>query len=148
MKEQVIGRPTLYNEDMLQRAQEYVEQFNSSVVDKESDSIKLEVIPSVAGLSLHLGVSRTTIYDWAKDEDKKAFSNTLERLNALQEAALINGGLQGRFNANIAKLALANHNYSDKVQTDMTSSDGSMSPARTVRELSDEELERIASESE
>ena len=130
MKEQVIGRPTLYSEDMLQRAQEYVEQFNSSVVDKESDSIKLEVIPSVAGLSLHLGISRTTIYDWAKDEDKKDFSNTLERLNALQEAALLNGGLQGRFNANIAKLALANHNYSDKIQTDMTSSDGSMTPTR------------------
>ena len=38
--------------------------------------------------------------------------------------------------------------WRDKQEIDNTSSDGSMSPARTVRELSDEELERIASESE
>lgn len=130
MIEKQIGRPTLYNEEMLQRAEEYIDRFSSNVVDKEADATRLEVIPSVAGLSLHLGISRTTIYDWAKDEDKKAFSNTLERLNALQEASLLNGGLQGRLNANIAKLALANHGYSDKVQTDITSSDNSMKPTR------------------
>lgn len=38
--------------------------------------------------------------------------------------------------------------WRDKQEVDNISSDGSMSPARTVRELSDEELERIASESE
>lgn len=38
--------------------------------------------------------------------------------------------------------------WRDKQEVDNISSDGSMSPTRTVRELSDEELERIASESE
>ena len=131
------GRPTLYSEEMLQRAKEYIDRFSSNVVDKEADAIRLEVIPSVAGLSLHLGISRTTIYDWAKDKEKPEFSNTLERLNALQEASLLNGGLQGRLNANIAKLALANHGYSDKQEIDNKSSDGSMSPTVIERVIID-----------
>ena len=122
------GRPTLYSEEMLQRAEEYIDRFSSNVVDKEADATRLEVIPSVAGLSLYLGVNRSTVYEWGRVHEK--FSHTLERLNALQEASLLSGGLQGRFNANIAKLALANHNYSDKIQTDMTSSDGSLGPSR------------------
>lgn len=38
--------------------------------------------------------------------------------------------------------------WRDKQEVDNISSDGSMSPTKNVRELSDEELERIASESE
>lgn len=126
MKE--TGRPSLYNEEVEKKAQEYVESFNVNMVDKELDATKFEVIPSVAGLALHLGVARKTLYNWADNNER--FLHTLERLNALQEVVLLSGGLQGRFNANIAKLALANHNYSDKIQTDMTSSDGSMKPTR------------------
>lgn len=128
MTEKATGRPTLYSEEMLQRAEEYINRFSSNIVDKEADATRLEVIPSVAGLSLYLGVNRSTVYEWGRVHEE--FSHTLERLNALQEASLLNGGLQGRLNANIAKLALANHGYSDKIQTDMTSSDGSMKPTR------------------
>ncbi len=136
MTNKKVGRPSLLNQELLQKAKEYIDRFSSSVVDKEEDAMRLEVIPSVAGLALHLGISRTTIYDWVKEEGeceyKAEFSDTLERLKALQEAALINGGLQGRFNANIAKLALANHGYSDKQEVDTKSSDGSMTPKSSI----------------
>ena len=46
---------------------------------------------------------------------------------------LIDGGLNGDFNAPFAKMLMSKHGYSDKVEADMKSSDGSMSP--TVIEL-------------
>lgn len=42
------------------------------------------------------------------------------------------GQLRGDLNSTIVKLLLANHGYSDKVQQDVTSSDGSMSPVTVV----------------
>ena len=106
-----IGRPSLFNQEMIERAQEYVWFFQQpkSVEEMEND---VEVIPSVAGLALYLGVVRSTLYEWGKQN--KDFSDTLASLQDVQEVSLLNGGLRGRFNAQISKLALANHGYSDK----------------------------------
>jgi hypothetical protein len=89
-----------------------------------------ELIPSIAGLALYLGVSRSTVHLWATQEDKKEFSDTLEKIKARQEVLLLSGGLGGTMNSTITKLALANHGYSDKV--DHASTDGSMSPKDPV----------------
>lgn len=108
----MAGRPTDYNENILQAAKEYVDYQYSG--EGEED-----VIPSIAGLALYLGVARSTIYDWASQEEKKEFSDTLERLLAKQENILINKGLKGQINSNITKLALANHHgYADKSEID------------------------------
>ena len=140
-----VGRPSLFNREMIERAKEYIQFFQQSRSTEEMEN-DVEVIPSVAGLALYLGVSRATLYNWGDENEE--FLDTLASLQAVQEVSLLNGGLRGRFNAQISKLALANHGYSDKQEIDNKSSDGSMSPTRTARELSDEELERIASSSE
>ncbi len=127
-----MGRPSLFNQEMIERAQEYVWFFQQpkSAEEMEND---VEVIPSVAGLALYLGVARSTLYEWGKQN--KDFSDTLASLQDVQEVSLLNGGLRGRFNAQISKLALANHGYSDKQEIDNRSSDGSMTPKPTVIEL-------------
>lgn len=115
------GAPTAYQGDTtIFMAEKYLEEF------KDNN----ELIPSIAGLALYLGVSRSTVNLWATQPDKKKFSDTLERIKARQEVLLLSGGLGGTMNSTITKLALANHGYSDKV--DNVSSDGSMSPKEPV----------------
>ena len=116
-EEKQIGRPSIFNQEMIERAQEYVWFFQQpkSAEEMEND---VEVIPSVAGLALYLGVARSTLYEWGKQN--KDFSDTLASLQDVQEVSLLNGGLRGRFNAQISKLALANHGYSDKQEVAMT----------------------------
>jgi len=72
------------------------------------------LIPSISGLSLYVGCSRSSLYNYANESE--AFSDLLETVKAIQENELINKGLSGEFNATIAKLMLANHGYSDKQQ--------------------------------
>jgi hypothetical protein len=95
---------------MVDKAMDYLANFQ-----KHDD-----LIPSAAGLGFALGVAKSTIYKWA--EVHPEFSDTLELINQAQEKFLLRGGLSGDFNATIAKLALANHAYSDKVEnrTDIT----------------------------
>lgn len=103
------GRPTKYTPELLEAAHAYVDGGW-----KDQDG----AIPSIAGLSDALGVTRKTLHEWAKDSDKPEFCDTLEKLLAKQEVNLLNKGLLGEFNPTMAKLALTNHGYSDKVETD------------------------------
>lgn len=105
------GRPTKYNEEVLAKTEDYIENFA-----KHDD-----LIPSVASLTLVLNVNRSTLYEWGKKH--QAFSDMLERLNRKQEKILLRGGLSGEMNSNITKLVLAKHDYSDKSEnkTDVTS---------------------------
>lgn len=114
------GRPTKYNRDMVKQATHYTDNYRDYG----------DTIPSIASLTLVLGVHRDTIYQWVKDGDKPEFSDTVERLMAMQEVTLINGGLKGEFNSMICKLLLFRHGYHDKNTLDLTSSDRSLSPNR------------------
>lgn len=109
------GRPTKYNDEILFKAREYLDGFVK--VKKDAD----EVIPTIAGLSIFLKIDRTTVYDWADQDDKKEFSNIVKELMAKQELTLMNKGLTGAFNPNITKLALTKHGYRDKA--DLTTDD-------------------------
>ena len=113
-----MARPTDYTPEIVSKAWEYADD---GWVDAG------DTVPTVAGLALHIGVSRVTCYDWAKDSEK-VFSNILEDISAKQEQKLINGGLKGEFNAPIAKMMLTKHGYSDRIEQDNTSSDGTMTP--------------------
>lgn len=117
-----LGRPTLYNEDMQKRADNYVHVYD----DKVEEGGCGEAIPTAAGLACYLGVSKVTCYEWAKHYPD--FSNTLAEINTCQEQRAVNCGITGVFNSTITKLLLANHGYSDKQAVDHTSSDGSMTP--------------------
>ena len=74
-------------------------------------------------MAVVLGVAKSTLYKWAEDEST-GFSDTLALCNDQQEIKLLNGGLTNTFNATIVKLALANHGYSDKQQTELTGANG------------------------
>jgi hypothetical protein len=118
------GRPTSYKSSMVESARRYIanhEDFDDPV-------------PTVAGLACVLGVTRKTIYEWVKDENKPEFCDILEELSQKQERQLVKGGLMGEFNAPISKMMLTKHGYSDRVENDHTSSDGSLAPTRIVIE--------------
>lgn len=103
------GRPTKLTPEMLEKANSYLNEYQT-------------LIPSAAGLAKHLGVSRSTLYHWAENIDEQ-FSDILEKINITQELKLMDGGLSGDMNATIVKLALGKHGYSDKQETNHGLSD-------------------------
>ena len=105
-----MGRPTKYNTALLEKAQHYLENY------EQYD----EVIPSAVGLALVLDITRSTLYAWAKDEDKKVFSHILDNINKKQEQVLLKNGLNNQFNSNITKLVLGKHGYHDRPQQEGT----------------------------
>ena len=117
------GRPTKYNEEALNTAEDYIVNFSDYG----------DAIPSVVGLAVALETHRDTIYAWATEEGKESFSDIVKRLSTNQERKLLNGGLDNSFNPTIAKLLLGKHGYSDKTETDITSGGEKLSaPTYTV----------------
>lgn len=84
-------------------------------------------VPSIAGLACEIGVHRETLRLWGKDENN-TFFGILSKIAEMQERELLKGGLSGGFNAPITKMMLSKHGYSDRIETDHTSSDGTMTP--------------------
>ena len=123
-----VGRPTLYNDEMQERADNYLFVFDKPVKDGGCG----EIIPTTAGLACYLGVSKSSVLEWARVHPE--FSRTLENVATRQEQSAVNGGLCGVFNSTITKLLLANHGYSDKQDIAHTSPDGSLGPTRIVIE--------------
>ena len=89
------GRPTKYNKSILDKSYDYLDNY----FDKYKDQI-----PSVEGLSEVIDIARSTIYEWADQEDKKEFSDILEKINEAQARVLINNGINGSVNSAITKL--------------------------------------------
>ena len=103
------GRPTKYNDSMLDRAYDYLDNYMACG----------DVVPSIAGLADELGICEKTCYNWA--EKFPEFLQSLERVKTRQHRRLLNGGLNNEFNSTIVKLGLTtNHGYSDKSATDLT----------------------------
>ena len=112
-----VGRPSKYNDAMQATADRYISEYQDFG----------DVVPSMAGLACFCGISRDTAHEWVKQYPR--FSDTIKAVLVMQERMLINGGLSKANDASITKLLLAsNHGYTDKIQNDVTSSDGSMSP--------------------
>lgn len=96
------GRPSKLTPELMQKAQNYLSEYESA-------------IPSVAGLSLYLDVSRSTIYNWSEEDGE--FLDILEKILATQEQKVLSNGLTGDYNATIAKLVLGKHGYTDRQET-------------------------------
>jgi len=131
------GRPTKYNKEILRVARDYLENY-----EEYGDAI-----PSHAGLAVALKINKSTVYAW-KSDDHPEFSDTLDDIMSKQEQVLLTKGLQGEFNPTIAKLAMANHNYSDKVHQDNTSSDGTMTPSSKLELTGEITLKGVAANGE
>lgn len=123
-----MARPTLYTKKLVEEAWKYVNGGWQEAGDP---------VPSVAGLACEIGVRRETCHAWAKDENKE-FSNILAEIAAIQERSLLRGGLHGDFNPSITKMMMTKHGYSDRVEQDHTSSDGSMRPTTVIIKGADE----------
>jgi hypothetical protein len=144
------GRPTDFNDQVLQDACNYVKEFcndeEKQVVTGQGESFtkyetKLVVkLPSVEGLALYLEVSRSTVYLWQKQH--KEFSDIIETLLQKQAQVLINKGLSGDYNPTIAKVLLTKHGYTDKQEIDQktTLTDQRIDESK----LTDEELRVLA----
>lgn len=113
----ILGRPTKYTEELIAKASGYVEY-----------AYQQEKLPSLEGLALYLKIRRSTIYEWAKDPEKGVFSDIVEDILTNQAETLINKGLKGEYNSSITKVILTKHNYSDRQEVDLSSSDGTMRP--------------------
>jgi len=128
------GRPSVYNEKTLKIAGDYLAKY-----ERYGDTI-----PSIAGLSVALGVCRDTLYAWSTDKEKKEFSDILKKILSKQEKVLINKGLTGDFNPTIAKLVLGKHGYHDRQAQTITGADGG--PVKVlnadIKNLSPKEAER------
>lgn len=108
------GRPTDYNEEVVAIALDYIETYESEYE---------HAMPSIVGLCSVINRARTTVYRWAEEEDKD-FKYILDMIMEKQQLVLFNGALKNDLNANIAKLALGKHGYSDKAQTELTGAGG------------------------
>ncbi len=102
------GRPPTYCSEIVEKAADYLVNYSSLG----------HMIPSAAGLSLHLGVARSTVYEWADDPDKYEFSDIFHKIQATQEQLLVSNGLSGEFNAQITKLVLGKHGYQEQTKTE------------------------------
>lgn len=115
------GRPSGYTPEVLQKTRDYLTIYSSLG----------HAVPSVAGLAVHLGLARSTIYEWSADSEKKEFADILSKILAEQEQVALSNGLTGEYNATIVKLLLGKHGYSDKAETQTTV---------TLENMSDDEL--------
>lgn len=85
----VIGQPTKYQLEVLDKVGEYV-----SMTGKENMSL-----PTMGGLALHLGVSRRTLFDWRKRYPQ--FKERLEQLLNKQKQQLMDDGMYGGKEVNV-----------------------------------------------
>ena len=114
----MMGRPTKYDETIIPKTIDYMNNYDDYH----------DVFPSVEGLAVALGVGRKTIYRWEEDPRKEDFRHTLDALRTQGIRVLFNKGLKNEANAMMCKLALGNHGITEKIQTDLISSDDSFVP--------------------
>ena len=99
------GRPTKYKEDFPEKVRYYTDNFDTI----EEDT----VIPTVAGLSLYLGITKQSIYDYA--EQYPDFLDSVKYLQSRAEKILVSSTLNRKFAEKFATFYAINClGYSDK----------------------------------
>lgn len=92
-----LTRPTILNEEIYTKIQNYL----------DGDYF---TVPTVKGLCLYLGITRSTLYEWKKTNQK--ITDMLEELLQTEHTHLIANGLNNKWNSNIVKLMLSKLGYS------------------------------------
>lgn len=107
------GRPTIYNNKLLDKTRRYVHRKFPATIGGE-----LEVIPTIEGLCIAIKIHKDTLYEWIKDPKKQEFSDLYKEMMQKQGRALVNNSLVGTFSSPIAKIVLSKHDYIEKTQTE------------------------------
>lgn len=99
-------------------------------------------LPTIERFAKYIGVSRKTIYEWAKKYSE--FGDTLDEIKSAQLTRLVNMGLSGDYNPVITKLMLSsNHGMAEKTEQDLNVKN----PIRMiVSEMSKEKLDELKNE--
>ena len=140
------GRPPKYSPDLLRDCWDYI-YGNDDVVDDNGNPIPKWMhlghpFPSVVGLCVYIGIVSSTAYKWRYEDDKQEFSSILDIVEDIQHIQLAHNGTLGIYNPTITKLMLTKHGYSDKIDTDLSNTDGSMQ--NTSLDLSKLTTEQLA----
>ena len=100
----MVTCPTKYTPELLKKATHYIE--NYSEYGKN--------IPSVVRLAQVLDISSRTLEKWNVEGTKTEIIRILDKIRDCQHMELVENGLAGNYNSNIAKLVLGKHGYHDK----------------------------------
>lgn len=111
-----MARPTDYTKDMPKKALEYLNSYEELG----------DVVPLIEGLSIYLGISRDTIYDWCSQEDKKEFSDIVDIIRATKSRGLQNKALRKEIDTKISALLLGHEGYRDR--KDITTNEKDINP--------------------
>jgi len=130
-----MARPTKYSQELLKKAEEYVNACQES-----------GEIPYIEELALDLQINDDTIVEWAKKYDE--FSATVDKLKLLQRLGLKKGALTKVYQAGISIFLLkCNHGMDDKRVLDINATGFSLSALheeanRTIAEWEREDAEK------
>jgi len=109
------GRPKEYRPEMVEEIEKYLEE-------AVPQNMK---IPTIEGIALRLGISRETVYQWAKEYPE--FSDTIVKQKILQKEYLQEIGIFGgkEINATIVALMLkVNHDMIETTREEHTGAGG------------------------
>ena len=129
-----MANPALLNARIIKRAKQYLEIYHLPVDEKGLG----HQIPSFPGLGIYIGLSKQQIIDLRRKKDdvkvpktatqkrraqhKAEFIAITDLLLEHQECRLLNGGLSGVFNSNIARMLLSNFGHIERKE--ITGADG------------------------
>lgn len=98
------GRPTDYDESLIEKVDEYLE----TCTDSLGKEVPIVNLPMIEGFAKYVGFSKSSIYVWR--EKYPLFMDALEKITDEQKMRLINNGLAGNYASVTNKLMLScNH---------------------------------------
>jgi len=128
-----VGRPTLYKEEY---ADDLIKFFDiepySEITDKdgkggERTRLMPNKFPTLARFACNCGVTRDTLYEWATGKDENGelkhpnFSYAYKRAKEYQESLLVEGTMNGAYNAPFAIFSAKNIlGWKDKHEQEVT----------------------------
>lgn len=129
-------RPSEFKEEYINMADVYLAEKKDSVEIVNNKTIIKVNLPTIEGYASKIGVTKKTLYNWAKKHPK--FLHSLKKIKNEQKERLINNGLGNTYNSTIAKLILSS-NHGMREGTDITT-DGKEMPTPIYNGLSRNEL--------
>lgn len=126
-----MGRPTKFKAEYCQQIIDYfVNNDAYEVLEHESDDTRRKAFLNrpitMVGFAQKIGVDADTLTNWANDRDENGalvnpeFFGSYKAAMTMQAKQIIEGGLAGVYNSNIATLMLKNHHGYRDVQVNET----------------------------